>query len=1671
MGQMARPNTPKRKMGTKKGEGGGAAMGGGAGFQARGTAWLSAYMLAEQDAEPPFGLTSAIGWIGSETTEEVDDILVRMVGGHSGVIQAKRTITLDTQRLRRGKLSPFASAIDQCVRYFLERKRGTSASAPLDPAHDRIVLLVGEESPATVRQTLRRVVARLRIQPAGEPLFAPTLNGGERDVLTRLLDRVRESWLLAENQTPTERELHEFLRFLYIEPAAVEAGEEQEREAKRILRASVLEDPNQAEQAWNTLLTVASGLITERASIGREELVRRLVAAGVRVRAPRSYRADIERLRAHSAKILERLADFSHVQLGAVRVQLDRPYSEALQAAAAGGSVLVAGEPGIGKSGALYTAAKALAAAGRDVVVLAAQDPPFSTLGQLRRELGLDHEVVEVLENWPGLDSAFLFVDALDAARTDASSQALRRLMSDVVDGSSRWHVIASIREYDARYGRDLRRTFAGAPPRGPCPPLAGPEFQNLRHLVVGRLTDEELAQLSTKSPALHALVSTAPPALAGLFSNVFNLRLAAELLESGTEPEAIRAAGSQLQLLDLYWAERVLGGGERHESHGREAVLRRAVQGMVQDRSLRVDWDRVGEDPSTSSALSDLLRAHVLIEWAPAPGASPDRSTLTFAHHVLFDYAVARVLFRITPQRLAELLISDPSLVLLARPSLVMHFHYLWDRGPQSRQIFWDSVLVLCGTTGIPEIGKLIGPGVAAELVRQIQELEVLTASLKVGNLRREAAESALHHVIRAVIAEEGITRFADRAEVWCTVADLLSRDLRKETAYPLQWLLSLLIERVTHPATDQIARIGGAARRLLEFAWRMAPRDRGLVIYAIQHVSRTFASDPAASAALLRRALEPEHLATHGSEEMFWIAQEIETLLTHDTDLVRDIYTAAFRHNETSESPTPMGGIVLPLRSTRRQDYESGLYSLKESYSAFLEKAPENAVIALNAALEAHAAREFGALAQEEAHFRFRGADARLLHDHGRTWDRGGRHDDVVEMLDHLQAYLEKLAGPDGPVDSLYALIRTLVREGRLAALWRRLLKLGTRYPDTAGQFIRELAWTPEILNSSETSYAAGDFIRAMLPHLADAERVQIEHAVLALPEDRPDDERKWAELDRDRLIGCMDEMQPVTEPARELLADLKARDEVPSNMVRGPSFGWAARNGEEEYLAGQGVPLEEPANQTIRALALPVTEFGATFRNKKPPAAEIEAAVPPMRALHDALKPGGTPGAHPEQLAHGWAELARAAEALAGADGLPCTSTAGAFAREVLLEASTQPLPRATVDADAKFNDPWWETPATRVDAACGLMLLAFDPTCADEEVLAAIGRLAQDSCPPVRFQIALRLQYLYRSVPDRCWELLEGMVAREQSTGVLQALLQGPLAALLPEGPDRVVALIAAIAERVAGRTEAKKVRNASLDVLARVYLWRTSEHAEKTLLEIADHPDQRLDEASHLVHFLRPVIALGPTDGSDPETDRARLRGLDLLLRLTRAAHRAFRRAVEPQGATTDSETSAKQMSQEEMQSLAHMIDAIGSDLYFQSGAYKSENGATVAEDVQARLLHEAGPIIDELADVGLASLAHHLFETLEVLIPYDPATVFRRIAAVIRGGRKGAYQHDSMAERVLVRVVERYLADYRAIFQAEEELRRSLVEVLDTFIGAGSLGARRLSYGLAEIFR
>lgn len=134
------------------------------------------------------------------------------------------------------------------------------------------------------------------------------------------------------------------------------------------------------------------------------------------------------------------------------------------------------------------------------------------------------------------------------------------------------------------------------------------------------------------------------------------------------------------------------------------------------------------------------------------------------------------------------------------------------------------------------------------------------------------------------------------------------------------------------------QRSRAGKAARSLLEFAWRQEPRDSHMVLSAIEFICRTYASDAAASAVMMRRVLEPAR-SDFRHEGVPWLARQVPHLIDLDADLVQEIYEVAYRHREISTAPTHLvASNILGLTSNRQQDFGMSSYYL-QCHSCFQE------------------------------------------------------------------------------------------------------------------------------------------------------------------------------------------------------------------------------------------------------------------------------------------------------------------------------------------------------------------------------------------------------------------------------------------------------------------------------------------------------------------------------------------------------------------------------------------------------------------------------------------------------------------------------------------------------------------------------------------------------------
>jgi hypothetical protein len=1664
--------------------GGGSATQAGITYQNRVAAWLAVRILAEEDASPLWGLptSSSLAFIRCETEQPVDDIMVGTSDGGHAFIQVKRSLSMDTS-----EDSALASTISQFVRQFIAYRNVSRGSRPwerpLDAERDRLVLITSSRSPASVRENLPSVLRRLRTLTQDQAIEDGATSIPDRNILNKLLTHIRHSWQSTAGGELSDIDLRDILRFLRVQVLDVEAEGDAEREAKDLLRHSVVRDVSHTDSAWNALVEACARYATARGGADRGQLQHVLLSEEIVLNAPRSYRDDIDRLRRYSQATLESVTELSKLRIGDSReVKVDRPSTSALRGGVEEGHVVVVGEPGTGKSGALHDLVESLQSEGRDVVFFAVDRLEAISLGELRNELGLTHEIDDVLRNWPGEGPAFLVTDALDAARNDQSAQTLRYLLTDTLRQKNRWRVVASIRKFDLRHDVHLQKLFAGVPI---SQEFRDPDFWNIRHLNVPILSPEEFAAACRQSPELLALLLSITEgghfALLSLLLNPFNLRLAGELLGSGIGTESLTPITTQLQLLDRFWQERVERSRSESQGDKREAVLLRTVEKMVEARSLRADRTEVLGGSSSGNALRDLQSSHVLDEWRPAPDSAPNRYVITFAHHVLFDYAVERLMLRGDPRRMVTRFEQDEELVVAIRPSLIFHFQHEWE-GQETRRFFWDLVFRFMGAS-IPEVGKLVGPSVAAGLIQRIEDYQPLIERLERSDAdAHQQGELALRHLTRTVLISQGNPArplVGPSAPPWSYLLEQVSHRI-EETAYSIRPLLMRIIDLSENLTTEQRISVGLAARRLLEFAWsKPEPADKWLVGHAVQAVCRTFESDPAASAALLYRCFEPAHLAKFGYIEMPLLASEVERLVEHDPQFVEDLYLTAFTYQEESTEQTDMSGSrILALRSDRSQDYKHALWVLATNYGRFLESAPLNALRALTAALNTYVTERQSRRVsdQEEGRFDFGGREAIIVTDYSEIWDSGGayRDEEPVRMLDAFMAYLKRLSESGTQAERRAALLDLIVEHNRHAVLWRRLLEAGTESPNTLGREIRFLAWAEPVLMSYDTTRAVGEFLERVFGLLDPGDRERIERAILSIPEGVDEEQREALEHRRNRLFGCLQLEFLVTDEAKELARELETQGGAPPNERRAyPTVSWE-RPTDEDFLAREGVPVEAEQNRRMQELRRPVQEFAADHQNTKPTADEIREVIPHLRALRDAIQRADQEGVHPKQKENAADYLIEACESITKSDLINCSEEVGAFAREVLLEAADNPRPAYNPENDPHFDDhPSWGIPAPRVDAAGGLIWLAREAACADQQLLDTIDKLSRDDVPAVRFQIASRLGALYFTAPDLMWDMVERMCREERSGGVLQGLIQDPLMRLAGSHADRVTDLTRIIFDRLGDGSGAKKVKRLCAEMFTGLYVWRDHPLAREMVFTIADEPFQHANEIHKIAFDLRSPLTKGDAEIPDPKDDAPRGRAFTLMGRMLRAT-------VVKLNALQAKNQNIKVWPAddvEEAKVFLRIADTISGEIYFASGAFDRESGETdsskvpLGEAEKRRFLREAALLLDELADLGVASIAHNLVKTLEYLFELDPPDVFLRIARVVRAGRAGGYQYEPMAVELIVRVVSRFIAEFTYVLREREDCRRALIETLDVFVEAGWPAAFELTYRLEGIYR
>ncbi|MGI4741284.1 MAG: hypothetical protein ACRYG7_39465 [Janthinobacterium lividum] len=1573
-------------------------------FQAEVGAYVAGLLLTERPlSRLGAGIPGKPQKIQFETPTAVDDLLVTTEVGEV-YVQAKRTISLAPK-----SEEALASVAEQFVRQFLEGVQENGVRRDLTPARDRLVLAVSTATAASVTMDLREALDRNRTNAA---TAVPQRMQDALHVLARLLDA---AWLTATGVAVTPAKRQQVLALCSV----VVVGD---KDRQLVEEALVDIAPAGAETALADLLEMWAAKSCAAGVGGDDAAIRLYLSDKIQLKEPPSFQQDVRRLAAYSAATLAQLARFTTIEVPEGTISLARPVVARVVAAAQQGSLAITGEPGAGKSAIMYAAAQALGQQGP--VFCLTVESGAGTLAALQQEIGLEHPLLAVLRQVPGPRPAYLLLDALDASRGGAAEGTYKKLLEEVAVWPD-WRVVASVRSFDLRMGRDWQRLFRG---QVPFPEHTDASFPAVRHLHLGLLGPDERADLARQSPTLDAALTAGGPKLEALAQNPFNLALVADLLTGGTAPTALAGVATRGQLLAQYWRERITGLGQPAASG-----LAYLVRQLLKAKAITMPQALI--KPTVAEAIDHLERVGVLaLEFS--------RQVVGFRHHVLFDYAVARLALLPEPAAALAQLRKEKAAGLLLAPSLGYWVEGLKEQLSPSE--FWRIIAPLVADAAIDPIVRVEVTRLAVEAVRPTDDLTVLGSFFSSG----EALAIQSFRQFSGALLDKSQTRQPAEVGPWARLLAGMTAPGADQLGI-MQVLIGELLD--SSPDADALACLGATARRLLA---RIAD-DAGLINwlsrFVIPYVARTYGTDPAASREQLARIFELARFAQFGYLEVRVLTQHVLAIAAHDADLVVELHYRTFgphdfRHDQAT---TMVQSTILSMSSNAGQEFDMAAYNLEQDFSALLASFPQIGIRALAATLRgAQEKNDPSSDALPLATVMVGGVAYPFANDDSVAWASDLDRSQSASYAKIYQAFKRWLPSVQDPA-LLAALPRLLLAETGTALVWRVLFEAGAMHPAHLGAVLTRPAASAPVLQAHSTRQSATALLTITYSQLAIADREALEQDWLALEfaaYQNPAAARLFA---LGKLFTALGEAQLATPEARDFLQAAQATGRSLENkplFPRGPVEVNRVREGDAEWPWAENNPLSGGEPDPIPALVRTVTDAQAAVQ------AQVADAAPnlyqALLALDAACREGDAP--LDDGIVH---TLACGLSCLLAYAPAAAATYPAAVAQLLALTHHPSPAADATAEADfARF--PATGFPLARVEAARALVSLAAMPELWPLLAERFESLLLHDPYLAVRASLAAALRPLSHVAEETAWQLAEKFAARENNPAVINEGITA-LERLLNHNAARIEPFILELATRTAAAGRIPSVLTKSIVFLAlKRELAASQAQLRSWVGNYATEEKQLLAILSELRGYF--VLGYGPANPAQAASG-ARARALVWLLV----------EAVEP--AVRAWPTDGREPTAEQITALK-LFSEIAGQFTFALGRHELP-ASLAAPEAQRQFLADYAPLISRLTTLGPPGSIHYLLDVLGQLVAANPPLCFDLFSeAILRTTGVARYEHESLGASRFVELVTEYLADYRFIF-ADEVRRTKLIECLAVFVDAGWPEARRLFHSLPELLQ
>lgn len=1615
-------------------------------FQAGVSVWFAAHMVSDMSVGERFGLSrhALIKNLQCETGRYLDDVVANLSDGGAIFVQCKTHADLTA-----AADAPLTSTIKQLVTLFASE---VFRSGAVDLSRSAAVLAVKSDSPQTLDNLER---ACRTFDYGGEWRLTQTrMSKAQVRALEIFESAVEAAWPIDKLGPLTSQHLVSLARLFHIARFEIDAGERDWREAANVIGSRLFESAEAGVPALEALSAVVAKLIRNGAMADRERLLRQIRDANLNDTKAPGFDRDIAQLQKLTTSELDRLARHAQLPIGA-GLPIPRECVPSLKEAAEGGSLLVIGEPGSGKTGALVVLAQLKQQDGSPVVFLSVdRRSGVRTATELQNELLLQHPLLEVLAAWPGRAPGVLFIDALDASRGGESEGIFSTLIEDAVAKlGDRWSIVASIRTFDLKNGRRFQAAMAGEPP---SPEHSEPGLEAVRHYKIPRLTDEEIKGAAQSNQELGKLVASAPVQVARLLRNVFNFSLAAELVSNGVSADSINTAATQSDLIDKYENARLP-----------EARLQTAVAATVR---VMVDRRRL--------AVPKIIIAHEAIDAVLKTGVLTEaEDRVAFAHHVLFDHAAGRFFLDWDDvDRLKAQLTTDPAIGLLLGPAFRFASERVWRDDKPGRPETWRLILDITSHDEIDPVISSVALRTAAERVAVEEDVEGLCALLRSqpDSPGLRLTLSRLSRFVRMSIVDAGSIDVI-AAAAWAKVAKAALQAGGANFADGARILLMALSEKADFSSLMFATSFGQAARALLSVAWG-AEDQQFFAVQGIQYVAKTFASDPAESRALLQRIIEEPRFSAHAHEEAVWLADGIPSIAPTDPGFCVEIFAVLFQRPAPQDGDSWLGGMpsrIMPLRSSRKQDYEHARWRLGKVFPAFLASSPSHGTrAAIAAAIGLSAERRSATL--EVLEFRVGGLSLTIVEDDLtlEEWRTGRRRTSRDgDILASFEDYLRNCTP-----DEFREVVATAASEEGATSIWVRILGVAGDRSGVADDLLWPIATAPEVLASRGMLRDAVIFISKAYATASQELKSAFESALIGEVESGIEPDR-WGAI-AGRLLSSVPDSDLATSSVRQLKKGLERDGRLVGNR---PAMtieigSLPAERMVDRILERDGVNLLDGPDSNLREVSRVLEEL---LRERKETLTldQIGALWSVTERVIKVIDENAEHAPHQATLHSSWGSISNAVSLIAEGDafnpelaGHPSLSTL----TSLLDRMWASRYPEVTASDDTGFMS--WGNWDVRVYVATSFMAIARRFGDRDVRYIDRLADVLEDPVPAVRLQVVQSLNGLWDIARHTMWTLMDRVAAVEAHSGILGFFIGGPVARIAGPEPERAERYIAEILQRLAVSTDTKESERRSTlheavgGLTAQLWVGSGQILSRERIGVWTANLVEGHHYLWHVISHLRGALFLRFQLNAPPDAAAVQLRANETLHKVVAASSTALL-----DGLKLRSDGEGREAAEELARLGDLLLDHACNQVYFGAGAWKNPNRedppGLATQEAMRQFLDESAPTLELIGQAGTARTIHHLVELYEYLIEAAPEVVFDRVADLLVGpAARGGYHFESLASDVLVKIVRRYLADYRSVFDAIDR-RGKLLRVLELFSSAGWPEALKLLYDLPELLR